>query len=48
MSTETMRAPGLLPASVTVWAPVPQPASSTTLPSAYAVSACSSSTSVCA
>ena len=32
MSTEMKLAPGLFLASVTVWAPTPQPASSTRLP----------------
>ena len=38
MSTETTLAPGLLRATVRVWAPLPQPASSTRLPGGYAVS----------
>lgn len=46
MSTDVNRAPGLRWASVTVCAPTPHPASSTRLPRGYAVSECSSSTSV--
>ena len=38
MSIEWMRAPGLLAAMVTVWAPTPQPASRTSLPAGNAVS----------
>ena len=45
MSTEVNRAPGLVRASVTVCDPTPQPASSTRLPSGYAVSQWSNSTS---
>ena len=48
MSTETMRAPGLLRARGMVWAPMPHPASSTELPLGYDVSEWSSSSNVCA
>ena len=48
MSTDVNRASGLRRARVTVWAPMPHPASSTTHPAGYAVSECSESTSVLA
>ena len=43
---EVISAPGLFRASVTVWAPTPQPASKMVLPAGYTVSECSSCTSV--
>ena len=45
-SIDVKRASGLRWASVSVWAPTPQPTSSTRLPAGYAVSECSRSTSV--